>query len=132
MNDEEVTRLIIKEFGRHHDRKQIIQKVCEQTTLNWKDAERLIEEVATQNQRKIAARQSPLLIGLSLVILVLGLGLVLFNVQFILAFFQKDTVGQLLSLHSGYYRLGELVSGFVMTIAGFYGLWRILGSLFPD
>lgn len=132
MNDEELTKLIIKELSRHKDRKDIATKVCEQSTLNWNEAERLIEEVATQNKRKIAARQSPLLIILSIGSIILGIGLLLFNVQFMLSFFQKDTVGQLLSLRSGYYQLAESVSGFVMAIGGFYGFWKILGNLFPD
>jgi uncharacterized membrane protein len=132
MNNEELTKLIIKELSRHKDRKDIATKVCEQSTLNWNEAERLIEEVATQNKRKIAVRQSPLLIILSIGSIILGIGLLLFNVQFILSFFQKDTVGQLLSLRSGYYRLAESVSGFVLAIGGFYGFWKILGNLFPD
>lgn len=132
MNKEELTNLIIKELSRHKDRKEIVQKVCEQSTLNWSEAERLVEEFASQNKRKIAARQSPLLIFLSIGTLVLGIGLLAYNVKFVMDFFQKDTMGQILSLQSGYYRVATLVTGVGMTIGGFYGMWNTLAALFPD
>lgn len=132
MNKEELTNLIIKELSRHKDRKEIVQKVCEQSTLNWSEAERLVEEFASQNKRKIAARQSPLLIFLSIGTLVLGIGLLAYNVKFVMDFFQKDTMGQILSLQSGYYRVAALVTGLGMTIGGFYGMWNTLAALFPD
>ena len=132
MNKEELTNLIIKELSRHKDRREIVQKVCEQSTLNWSEAERLVEEFASQNKRKIAARQSPLLIFLSMGTLVLGIGLLAYNVKFVMDFFQKDTMGQILSLQSGYYRVAALVTGLGMTIGGFYGMWNTLAALFPD
>jgi uncharacterized membrane protein len=132
MNKEELTNLIIKELSRHKDRKEIVQKVCEQSTLNWGEAERLIEELASQNKRKIAASQSPLLIFLSIGTLVLGIGLLTYNVKFVMEFFQKDMMGQILSLQSGYYRVATLVTGLGMTIGGFYGMWNTLAALFPD
>ena len=132
MNKEELTNLIIKELSRHKDRKEIIQKVCEQSTLNWGEAESLVEEFASQNKRKIAARQSPLLIFLSIGTLVLGIGLLAYNVKFVMDFFQKDTMGQILSLQSGYYRVAALVTGLGMTVGGFYGMWNTLAALFPD
>lgn len=132
MNNEELTDLIVKGLSKHQDRKEIIRTVCEQSYLNWNEADRLVEEVATQNKTKIAARQSPLLIFLSIGTLVFGLGLLAYNVQFVMVFFQRDTLGQILSLQSGYYRLGTLATGLGMTVGGLYGLWKTLASLFPD
>ena len=132
MNNEELTNLIIKELSRHKDRKEIVQKVCEQSTLNWGEAETLIQQVATLNKRKIVTGQSPLLIFLSIGTLVLGIGLLAYNVKFVMDFFQRDTVGQILGLQSGYYRVGELVMGLGMTIGGFYGMWKTLAALFPE
>ena len=132
MQKEKLTNLIIKELSRHTNRNEIAQKVCEQSNLNWGEAERLIEEVANQNKRKIATRQSPLLIFLSIGTLALGIGLLAYNVKFVMDFFQRDTVGQILSVQSGYYRVAELVTGLGMTIGGFYGMWKTLAALFPD
>ena len=132
MNNEELSKLIIKELGHHHDRNAVINKVCEQSTLTWGEAERLIAEVEAQNKRKIAARQSPLLIFLSIGIFLLGIWLLANSIQFLLSFSQRDTLGQILSLQSGYYRIVQLVTGLAMTVGGLYGIWKTLSALFSD
>ena len=132
MTNEELTNLIIKDLGKHQDRKEIIRKVAENGHLNWTEAERFVDEVATQNKKKIAARQSPLLIFFSIGFLILGIGLLVYNLKFVMDFFQRDTVGQILGLQSGYYRVAELVTGVGMTIGGFYGIWKTLADLLPN
>ena len=132
MNDDELAKLIIKELSRHHDRNEIISKVCDQSALTWGEAERLIANVEAQNKRKIAARQSPFLVLLSIGTLILGIWLLAYNIQFLLSFPQKDMLEQILSLRSGYYRIAGLITGAVMTIGGLYGAWKTLAALFPD
>ena len=132
MNDEELTSLIIKELGKHRSRKDIVQKVCEASTLNWSEAERLIAQVETANKRKIASRQGPFLIFVSIGTLVLGIGLLAYNMELLIAIFNKDLLGQILSLQSGYYRLAALVTGLGMTVGGLYGAWTALASFLPD
>jgi hypothetical protein len=130
--NEELTYLIIKELGKHHDRKEIVRKVCEQGGLNWKEAEQLILLVETQHKRTIAGRQTPLLLFLSIGTLLLGIGLLAFNMQILMAFFQKDVLAQILSLQSSYYRIGGLITGLGMTVGGMVGLWKAFGAIFPD
>jgi hypothetical protein len=132
MNNEELNNLIIQELGRHRDRQEIVRKICEASTLNWSDAEKLLAEVEAQNKKKIAARQGPFLIFVSIGTLVIGLGLVAYNMDLILAIFHRDLLGQILALRSGYYRIVSLVTGLAMTVGGFYGLWTVLASFFPD
>jgi hypothetical protein len=129
---EELTTLIIKELGKHHDRKEIVRKVCEQSGLNWKEAEELMLLVETQHKRTIAGRQTPLLLFLSIGTLLLGIGLLAFNMQILMAFFEKDILGQVLSLQSSYYRILGLITGLGMTIGGLVGLWKAFGAIFPD
>ncbi len=130
--NEELTNIIIKELGKHHDRKEIARKVCEQGGLNWKEAEQLILLVEAQHKRTIAGRQTPLLLFLSIGTLLLGIGLLAFNMQILMAFFQKDILGQVLSLQSSYYRILGLVTGLGMTVGGMVGLWKVFGAIFPD
>lgn len=132
MNKDELTNLIIKELSHHRDRNAVINKVCEESTLTWGEADRLIAEVEAQNKRKIAARQSPLLIFLSIGMFVLGIWLLGYNIQYLLSFSQKDTLAQILSLRSGYYRIAQLITGLGMTVGGLYGMWKTLSALFPD
>ena len=130
--NEELTTFIVKELGKHHDRKEIVRKVCEQSQLNWKEAEQLIALVESQHKRTIATRQTPLLLFLSIGTLLIGIGLLAFNMQILLAFFHRDLLGQALSLQSSYYRMIGLVTGLGMTVGGLVGLWRAFGALFPD
>lgn len=130
--NEELTTFIIKELGKHHDRKDIVRKLCEQSQLDWKEAEQLIALVESQHQRTIATRQTPLLLFLSIGTLLIGIGLLGFNMQILLAFFQKDLFAQVLYLQSGYYRVAGLITGLGMTVGGIVGLWRAFGAIFPD
>ncbi len=130
--DEKLTPFIVKELGRHHDRKEIIREVCERGGLNWKDAEQLVILVESRNKRTIAVRQTPMLLFLSIGTLLIGIGLVAYNMEIILAFFQKDLLGQILSLQGGYYRVVGLLTGLGMTAGGAAGLWKALGAIFPD
>lgn len=130
--NEELTPFIIKELGKHHERRDIIQKICERSGLDWKEADQLIALVEAQHKRAIAGRQTPLLLFLSVGTLLLGLGLVAFNMQILSAFFQKDILGQVLSVQSSYYQIIGLVTGVGMTVGGLVGLWRAIGVIFPE
>jgi hypothetical protein len=130
--NEELTTFIIKELGKQRSRQDIIQKVCEQGGLHWKEAERLIALVEAQHKRTIATRQTPLLLFLSIGTLLIGIGLLAFNMQILSAFFQKDVLGQILSLQSSYYRIIGLVTGLGMTVGGLVGLWKAFGAIFPE
>ena len=132
MSNEELTGLIIKELGKNHNHQEIVRRICEASTLNWGEAEKLVQEVEVQNRRKIAVRRGPLLVFLSIGTLVVGIGLLAYNIEVLMAIFNRDLLGQILSLQSGYYRILSLVTGAGMTIGGFYGLLTKLGSFLPD
>lgn len=132
MNTEELTDLIIKELGKHHDRKDIAAKICEQSSLGWGEAEQLIAEVEQIHKRKIAVRQGPFLVSISLGMLVLGIGLMAYNFELLVSIFNRDLFEQILSIQSGYYRLAGLITGLGMIVGGLYGAWSALGSLLPD
>ena len=130
--NEELTTFIIKELARHHDRKDIIEKVCNRGQLNWQEAEQMVTLVETEHRRTIATRQTPMLLFFSIGTLLLGLGLLAFNMQILAAFLQQDLLGQVLSLQSSYYRIIGLFTGLGMTAGGFVGLWRAFGAIFPE
>ena len=132
LNNEELTNLIVKELSKHRDRKDITQVVCERSHLDWKDAEKLVAEVAEKNKRTIAARQSPFLLAVSTVILLAGIGLLAYSIRFFFIFSQESAVMKILSLRSGYYVIGELVTGIGMTGGGLFGAWKTAASVFPD
>jgi hypothetical protein len=130
--NEELTAFIVKELSRHHDQKDITHKVCERAGLSWKQAEQLIRLIEANHRRTIKVQQAPMLLFLSIGILLVGIGLLAFNLQILLAFFQKDVLQQILSLQSSAYRTIGLVTGFGMSIGGLIGLWKSFETIFPE
>ena len=130
--NQELTAFIIQELAKRRDRKDIVRKVCERAELPWKDAERLITLVEAQHRRSIRIPRTPWLLFLSIGTLLLGIGLLAFNLQIVLAFFQKDVIDQLLSLQSNSYRVMGLLTGTGMTMVGLIGLWKAFGVMFPE
>jgi hypothetical protein len=130
--NEELTSLIIKELGKHRDRKAIIRRVSERGGLNWKEAERLLILVEARHRRSLVPNQSPWLLFLSIGMLILGIGLLGFNLQILLEFFQQDVAAQILSLQSSSFRMIGVITGFGMTVGGMVGLWKAFGAIFPE
>jgi hypothetical protein len=130
--NEELTAIIIKELSKQHDRPKIIRKVCERAGLNWKQAEQLILLIEAKHRRSMRVPQTPWLLFLSIGILIFGIGLLAFNLQILLAFFQQDVFKQILNLQSGSYRTIGVLTGFGMTVGGLIGLWKAFGTIFPE
>jgi hypothetical protein len=130
--NEELTAFIIKEISKHRDRIDLIQKVCERGGLNWKQAEQLIILTEAKYKRAIVIPPTPWLLFLSIGILILGIGLLGFNLHILLTFFQKEVFAQILNLQSGSYRFVGVFTGFGMTVGGLIGLWKAFGLIFPE
>ena len=130
MNDD-LSIFIIKELSKQRNRTDIVQRVCQQGGLNWKQAQQLVILIEAKHNRSIVVQQAPLLLFLSIGILILGIGLLGFNLQILLEFFQKDVLGQVTSVQSGSYRVMGLLTGLGMTIGGLIGLWKSFSTIFP-
>jgi hypothetical protein len=130
--NQELTAFIIQELAQHRNRKDIVRKVCERAALPWKDAERLITLVEAQHRPSFTVPRTPWMLFLSIAALFLGIGVLAFNLQMILAFFQKDVLHQVLSLRSNSYQVIGLITGLGMTTSGLIGLWRAFGVMFPE
>jgi hypothetical protein len=131
--NQDLTTFIIKELSKHPNRKEVVRKVCRKGSFPWKDAERLVILVEAQHKRKISEyrSQSPLLLFISIAVLLLGIGLLIYNLQTLFVFSPKDILGQISGLRGDPYGLIQLGTGLGMTIGGVVGLWKALGSIFP-
>jgi hypothetical protein len=129
--NEELTTLIIKELSRYQSHKKVIQKVCAQSGLNWKQAEQLVILIEARRRRTTITRQSPPYLFLSIAALFFGFGLLAFNVHILLVLLQKDVLGQTVSLQSNYWGIIELISGLGLATAGLIGLRKALLYMFP-
>lgn len=130
MNDD-LSIFITKELSQQRNRKDIVQRVCQRGGLNWKQAQQLVILIEAKRNRSMVVQQAPLSLFLSIGVLILGIGLLGFNLQILLEFFQQDVLGQLASVQSGSYRVMGLLTGVGMTIGGLIGLWKSFGTIFP-
>ena len=60
MDQSEATDFVIRELGKLHQKNDIIQKLCDATSMNWGEAERFVRQVEAQNRGKIAQNQTPM------------------------------------------------------------------------
>ena len=71
----ENTAFVIGEIATHRNRNDIIMSLCEKTGSSWDPAQRFVRKVESENRQTIAARQSPLLVMIGVLIVVGGLAL---------------------------------------------------------
>jgi hypothetical protein len=128
MSKEEATTFIVSELGRQHDRNEIIMALCEKMQMDWQAAERLIQEVESQNSRAIASRQVPIILALGIVMMIAGLVVIyssvdhFINYEYIKSHYvtnQKMTQGAVYGLFLGP----------AMFIGGLIGSWKALSKL---
>jgi hypothetical protein len=122
MKREEAVALVVKGLGSHQDRNEIIRSLCERTGMPWSVAEDFIKQVEAEHGKTIAAKQSPFLIVLGVVISLVGLGLMLTAIQYFINVAQTDALHMALSAQGIYIRIGSFVSGLFMVLGGMIGL----------
>lgn len=136
MDREKATEFIVKELARHHSRDRIILELCERGSMNYHEAQQLVKEVESSHGRRIAQRQSPLIILFSVGLLILGIGLTGYNGLYFWDFFQAQhtslSINEIVNVQSFYYRITALVTGLGMILGGIIGSWQMIGTLLKE
>jgi hypothetical protein len=130
MKREDAVALVVKGLSSHQSKNEIIRVLCEKTGMPWSVAEDFVKQVEDENGKTIAAKQSPFLIVLGVVISLVGLGLMLNATQYFINVAQTDAMHIALSAQGLYYRVGSFVSGFFMLAGGLIGLRQPILALF--
>jgi hypothetical protein len=110
--DEEVIQFVIGQLGEHRSRDEVVHTLCERQSWNWKQAERIVRRVEIEHHSKIAARQSPLVIGLGVGSVVVGATLIFYTAYLAL----NGEIGE--------YNPGIFITGVAMVLGGIAGIWR--------
>ena len=121
MNRQQATDFVIHELGKHHQRNDIIQRLCEAGQISWKDAEKFVQQVEEENTSKIALRQSPL-------VTLIGIGSALVGLA-LMAWVALETLQGTIIFLMGIPYLGNLsyfFTGLVMMVAGLWGMWETI------
>ncbi len=121
--DEQLTQKVVDELSRHRSRNEIIRSVCEESSMNWPQAEQFVQKVETEHAHTIARKQSPLMIFLSIGSLLVGAALLAYGAEFFVALFKGDALSVILSARSAYLRLISSLTGLGMVIGGLIGLY---------
>lgn len=121
MDRQQATDYVIRELGKHHQRNDIIQRLCEAGEISWKDAEKFVQQVEDENMSKIALRQSPL-------VTLIGIGSALVGLA-LMAWVALETLQGAIIFLMGIPYLGNLsyfFTGLVMMVAGLWGMWETI------
>ena len=120
MNRQQATDFVVRELGKHHQRNDIIQKLCEAGGLNWGAAEKFVQQAEAENRSAIALKQTPLITFFGICIAIAGIGLMVWvateTLQGYIIFFLSFPVPY----------LGNIVyffTGLAMMVAGIWGMW---------
>ncbi|HEX9332324.1 MAG TPA: hypothetical protein VF896_10570 [Anaerolineales bacterium] len=120
MNQQEATDFVIRELGKHRQRNDIIQKLCEEGGMNWGDAEKFMRRVEVENKSAIALKQSPLITVIGMGTIILGLALTLWvaieTIQGYIIFFLSFPVPYLGNIF-------YFITGLAMLLGGMWGMW---------
>lgn len=85
-DDPRLQKFVLKELGKDAKQSDVVMKVCEQTGLDWRDAQRLVERIAAQHRHKLLAKQNMIIIPLSLMALLAGILLTIAGAEELFAF----------------------------------------------
>ena len=128
--NEELTRRIVNELARQHNRNDIIQMVCEGSSMNWGEAEQFVKNVESEHAHAIVRKQSPLMIILSIGSVLMGIILVYLAADYLMGYFRGQAVEQLLSARTGLYRMAAGLTGIGMIVGGAIGLYDAVFRFF--
>ena len=123
MDEKVIAEFIVRELGKHRRRSDIVMEVCERTGMDWQDAQKLVYQVAFENRKSVAARQSPLAI-------IFGVAFVLGGL--VLALVSAIATVQGISIHyQGIPYAGNIAGvgfGVLLIAGGVIGLWDTIKS----
>jgi len=74
MIDQTLTDFVIAQIGQGVERDAILLELCEKAQMSWPEAEAVFDEVERSHRREITRRKSTLLLAISTLILVEGVG----------------------------------------------------------
>jgi hypothetical protein len=135
MNDSQAEDEIVERLARGARRNEVIEELCLERGLSWKEAEETVTRVAQKNAWRIARRQVPYWILLSLAVLLAGLVLVYYALaSWLEAIWSQVLVpGDVMPIFTDTFWLTihypQLAFGVAVTAAGVVALRRLLKDL---
>ena len=73
----ELEASILKQLSKNKKHTDIVIGVCEQTGMNWDQAQRLVARIESQNRKKLTSRYNRFLIPFTVIVLLAGVALLI-------------------------------------------------------
>jgi hypothetical protein len=130
--DQAVVDFVVREYGRHRSRDEIVRALSEQYRLAWGEAQELTAKVERQHRTTIARRQSPFLIFLGVATLIGGLllaGRGIF-VLYALYFSAADSAVRIANPRAVGIIIAQMFTGIAMVAGSTLGLGQTIKGMF--
>jgi hypothetical protein len=132
--DPHVVEFVVREYGRHRSRDEIIRALSEQHYLAWGDAHELMAQIERDHGRKIALRQSPFFIILGVIAIIGGCILMARSGYYLYGIYSRGTqlsgIAAISTPRSLVYLCVQLVTGLAMVLGATIGLGQTIKGLF--
>jgi hypothetical protein len=123
----ELETVILNELGKNKRNSDIVMMVCEQTGLNWNQAQRIVARIESKNRKKLSARQNRILLPLIIAAIVFGVLLTASGVfeyyQSVQGFVQGNQIPDQVAIRDGFWAISV---GSLMLLGGIAGLIIVL------
>lgn len=118
MNEQEITKYVIKALSKHDTTNQITVDICEKTGMKWDDVQKLIKTVQVDHEDEIIQRQRPLLVilaGFSIITgLTISIGMIVATMNGLIIFFLRMPIpylGNMMIIFAGLAMVGGGIMG---------------------
>ena len=131
---QEVVDFVVREYGRHRSRDEIIRALSEQHHLAWGVAQELMAKVEQDHRKTIAVRQNPFFIFLGIATIIGGCVLAARG-GFILYYMYHNAteLGGMAAIpdpRALWFGAGQLITGIAMVLGATIGLGQTIKELF--
>jgi hypothetical protein len=131
-HDQALVDFVIREFGRHRSRDEIIRTLSQEHRLAWDEAQELMAKVERQHRTTIARRQSPFFIFLGVATLIGGLVLAGRGVIVLYALYFGATHGavRVVNPQAVGIIIAQMFTGIAMIAGSILGLGQTVKGMF--
>ena len=130
----EIVDFVVREYGRHRSRDEIIRALSEQHRLAWSEAQELMAKVEQDHRKTIAVRQSPFFVFLGIATIIGGC-IMAGRAGFLLYYAYNNAtelgaLGGLPNPRAIGFAVGQLITGIAMVLGATIGLGQTIKELF--
>jgi hypothetical protein len=131
-HDQAIVDFVVREFGRHRSRDEIIRTLSQEHRLAWGEAQELMAKVERQHRTTIARRQSPFFIFLGVATLIGGLLLAGRGILVLYALYFGATHGsvRVVNPQAVGIIIAQMFTGIAMIAGSILGLGQTIKGMF--